>query len=198
MCLRGRCLKIAVVIGIFLSPGSATFADTQQPPPVPPAQTAPPQAPVPPVPPTPSQPVPGQPGGPPLSQPGAANAAQVKQNQAHAADIQAAQQVALAWIGLVDRGKYDDSWKQFAPVVQQQITKKQWKQQVKSTRKAYGALQSRTPRDANYATTLPGAPDGKYVVLEFDTTFANKQAARETCVLAQTNGAWKVAGYFLQ
>ena len=70
----------------------------------------------------PSQAEPGEPSGPPLSQPGAANDAQFKQNRAHAADIQAAQRVAQAWMGLMDRGKYDDSWKQFAPVVQQQIT----------------------------------------------------------------------------
>ena len=191
-------LVSTAVIGILLSLGGTAFGSAQQPPPIPPPQGAPPQPPTPPVPPVPSQAEPGEPSGPPLSQPGAANDAQFKQNQAHAADIQAAQRVAQAWMGLMDRGKYDDSWKQFAPVVQQQITKKQWKQQVKSTRQPYGALQSRMPRAANYATTLPGAPDGKYVVLEFDTTFANKQAVRETCVLAQTNGVWKVAGYFLQ
>jgi hypothetical protein len=43
---------------------------------------------------------------------------------------------------------------------------------------------------------MPGAPDGEYVVVQFDTTFENKQTALESVVMMkQSDGSWRVAGY---
>ncbi|HEY5894810.1 MAG TPA: DUF4019 domain-containing protein, partial [Chthoniobacterales bacterium] len=60
-------------------------------------------------------------------------------------------------------------------------------------------LVSRKLKSAKYTKTLPGAPDGEYVILQFNTTFANKKEAVETVtpMLAQ-DGKWKVSGYFIK
>jgi Protein of unknown function (DUF4019) len=49
------------------------------------------------------------------------------------------------------------------------------------------------------AQSLPGAPDGNYVVMQFDTSFANKKNAVETVTFVQEkNGQWKAAGYYIK
>jgi len=52
---------------------------------------------------------------------------------------------------------------------------------------------------AKYSTTLPGAPDGEWVVLKLNTTFENKAVAVETVtVMRDLDGKWRVAGYFIR
>jgi hypothetical protein len=46
--------------------------------------------------------------------------------------------------------------------------------------------------------SLPGAPDGDYEVVQFQTSFANKAIATETVVLSHEASGWKVDGYFIK
>ena len=47
--------------------------------------------------------------------------------------------------------------------------------------------------------SLPDAPAGKYVVLQFDTSFANKKEAVETVTpRLDADGTWKVSGYYIK
>jgi len=58
---------------------------------------------------------------------------------------------------------------------------------------------SRELKTAKYATSLPGAPDGEYVVIQFKTSFANKADALETITpMKDDKGAWRVSGYFIK
>lgn len=54
----------------------------------------------------------------------------------------------------------------------------------------------------DYAVGNTGAgrqtPDGRYVVLTFDTKFANKSAATETVAMVMEGGNWKPAGYHVR
>ena len=46
---------------------------------------------------------------------------------------------------------------------------------------------------------MPGAPDGRYVVVQYDTVFENKASAVETVTpMADPDGVWRVAGYFIR
>jgi hypothetical protein len=52
---------------------------------------------------------------------------------------------------------------------------------------------------APYRESLPGVPDGKYVVLEFDTSFENKKTAVETVTpMQESDGTFRVSGYFIK
>ncbi|MDD5138124.1 MAG: DUF4019 domain-containing protein, partial [Candidatus Omnitrophica bacterium] len=47
-------------------------------------------------------------------------------------------------------------------------------------------------------TTLPGAPDGEYVIVQFDTTFENKKSSVESVTMSlEADGRWRVSGYFI-
>ena len=48
------------------------------------------------------------------------------------------------------------------------------------------------------ATSLPGAPDGKYEILRFATSFRLEPDAIETVTLAHEPSGWKVDGYFVR
>ena len=61
-----------------------------------------------------------------------------------------------------------------------------------------GALVSRQLLAAAYKTSLPGAPDGEYVVLQFQTRFKNKQNAIETVTPMMDDGSWRVSGYYIK
>jgi hypothetical protein len=47
--------------------------------------------------------------------------------------------------------------------------------------------------------TLPGAPDGEYVVIQYQTAFQNKKSAIETVTpMLDKDGHWRVAGYYIK
>jgi hypothetical protein len=62
-----------------------------------------------------------------------------------------------------------------------------------------GAVTSRTLVSSEYKRALPGAPDGEYVVIQYDTQFAHKPHVVETVVpMRERDGSWKVSGYFVK
>lgn len=58
---------------------------------------------------------------------------------------------------------------------------------------AGGELESTTAE-----TTLPGAPDGNYWIIVFNTRFANKASAVETLVMIDEEGKWLPVGYYIR
>ena len=66
-------------------------------------------------------------------------------------------------------------------------------------RKPLGELVSRQLKSAQPMTELPGAADGQYVVMQFETSFANKKSGIETVTFVlEKDGQWKSAGYFIK
>ncbi|MEW5723696.1 MAG: DUF4019 domain-containing protein, partial [Thermodesulfobacteriota bacterium] len=62
-------------------------------------------------------------------------------------------------------------------------------------RKPTGAVLSREVLSKRFMTSLPGAPDGRYVVIQFKTSFEKKKEAIETVTpLLDQDGAWRVSG----
>ncbi len=103
------------------------------------------------------------------------------------------------WLTLVDNGKYPDSWNQAAEYFRTAISREQWEQALVAVRKPLGAVISRKLKSAVFKTSLPGAPDGEYVVIQFETSFRNKKSAVETVTpMHEANGEWKVSGYFIK
>ena len=104
-----------------------------------------------------------------------------------------------AWLTLVDAGQYDKSWDQAASLFKESLSKDQWVQSLKTARMPLGKVISRTSASTTYTTSLPGVPDGKYVVIKYDTSFENKKSAVETVTpMLDKDGKWRVAGYFIK
>ena len=111
----------------------------------------------------------------------------------------AAQTAAESWLKLVDAGNYEASWDQAAKLFKGGVTKEQWKQAAAGVRTPLGKVVSRKLKAREYTEKLPGAPDGKYVVIQFDTVFEKKAAAVETVTpMVDPDGVWRVSGYFIR
>lgn len=110
-----------------------------------------------------------------------------------------AQTSAETWLGLIDSGKYADSWQEAAAMFKTAVTKEKWQDMLHQVRDPLGKVLSRKLKSATYTKTLPGVPDGDYVVVEFDTSFERKQAATETITpMLDKDGKWRVSGYFVK
>jgi len=120
---------------------------------------------------------------------------------AFAADesLKPATQAAESWLALVDAGQYSQSWDQASSFFQDKITKEEWEQTLNSVRTPLGKVESRQFKAAQYQTNLPGAPDGKYVVIRYRTKFANAGPMLETVTpTLDKDGTWRVSGYFIK
>jgi len=112
---------------------------------------------------------------------------------------QLAQPPAESWLALVDAGKYAESWDQAAQLFRTSVTKEQWASKIRAARDPLGKVLSRKLKSANYTKTLPGVPDGEYVVIQYETSFEHKQSAVETITpMLDKDGTWRVAGYFIR
>lgn len=110
-----------------------------------------------------------------------------------------AQASAKVWLTETDSGKYGASWDHASAILRNAVSKPDWEKTVSSARSPFGAVVSRKVRSATYTKTLPGAPDGEYVVILYDTSFEKKAAAVETVTPArEKDGSWKVAGYYIR
>jgi hypothetical protein len=121
---------------------------------------------------------------------------------AHAQDtdqVTRALAAAQSWLALTDSKAYAQSWDQSAALFQAGVSKPNWITAIQGARAPLGNLKSRTVKSASFTHTLPGAPDGEYVVIQYDTQFEHKAGAIETVTpLHEKDGSWRVSGYFIK
>jgi hypothetical protein len=105
--------------------------------------------------------------------------------------------VAQKW--LIDSGKYEDSWSEAAGFFKNAVKKDEWVRAMDAYRKPIGKTVSRKLKSTYYEKSMPGAPDGEYYVIEFESSFENKKSATETVTpILDKGGQWRVSGYYIQ
>jgi len=115
------------------------------------------------------------------------------------AEQQPAVDAAQNWLAGIDAGAYAKSWDGGSAYFRGAVSQKDWETALTAFRKPLGALGSRRVTKAKSLTSLAGAPDGTYVVMEFATSFAKKKEAFETvCFSREADGSWRAAGYFIR
>ena len=103
------------------------------------------------------------------------------------------------WLAMVDSGNYGESWDASSEFFKHSITKEDWISTLERIRPPFGDVISREVSSKKYETSLPGAPDGEYVVIIYKTQFKNKEKAYETITpMKDTDGEWRVSGYFIK
>ncbi len=111
----------------------------------------------------------------------------------------AAKAAADIWLALVDDNRYEPSYQTAAGIFQKLVTREQWVKLAGSGRTLLGKARFRTVKDTKFSATMPGAPDGQYVVIHYAASFEKKASAAETVtVLLDGDGQWKVCGYFVR
>ncbi len=114
-------------------------------------------------------------------------------------DISIEDVAGFGWLEVVDHGRYAESWEMASSYFKSMVTRENWVSQVSAVRGALGEKKCRVLAREEKMNSLPGAPDGEYTILTFNTSLKNKVSAVETVTLVKdTDGLWRVAGYFIK
>jgi hypothetical protein len=106
---------------------------------------------------------------------------------------------AAAWLDLVDRAQYSQAWETAAGGLKDAKERRDFIKTVGDVRKPLGAMNLRTLESKQFATSLPGTPDGQYFVLQYKTSFANRKSAIETVTpMLDKDKKWRVSGYYIK
>ncbi len=120
----------------------------------------------------------------------------------HVADDQSTEggvTCAYAWLGLIDGGKYGKSWEEAASFFKLHVTRTQWKEALEGIRTPLGKVISREVISQTPTKSVPGGPDGEYVIIQFRTEFKNKKENVETVTpMLEKDGKWRVSGYYIK
>jgi len=112
---------------------------------------------------------------------------------------QAAVMAAREFLALIDAADYAQSWDVTARFFKQKVTKESWVKEIEILRPKSRSLIERKLRTAEFSKSVPGIPKGEYVVIVFDTIFANRQGAIEIVTpTLESDGHWRVSGYFVR
>lgn len=103
------------------------------------------------------------------------------------------------WLSMVDGEEYAGSWEEAAGYFKRNVGRDQWRLSLRGVRKPLGKVISREVKSKTYMTSLPGVPDGEYVVIQFETSFEHKKFAIETVTpMMDMDGKWRVSGYYIR
>ena len=107
--------------------------------------------------------------------------------------------VLMHWLAIVDSAGWPASYTEASQLFKSVVSPEVWIRQIRAARTPLGPFVSRSLAGSQYATSLPGAPDGEYVVLTYSATFENKESAVETITpMKDTDDAWRVSGYYVK
>ena len=160
-----------------VSPGSPAIPEGTASPPAPAPVLVPVSPPAPVSPPPPPPPAPALPTGP----------------------LSRAEMAATAWLAVADAGNYPMSWRQSANLLQTSVSQTKWDSLMQTDRQPLGGVKSRTLKSATFSRTLAGAPDGEYLMIQYETQFEFRPQAIETLTtMKDRDNSWKVAGYFIK
>lgn len=116
-----------------------------------------------------------------------------------AGPLSRAEMAATTWLAVVDAGNYPLSWREAASLLQTSVPQPKWESALQTGRLQLGGVKSRALKSATFSRTLAGAPDGEYVLIQYETQFDFKPQAIETLTAMKDKGnVWKVAGYFIK
>lgn len=110
-----------------------------------------------------------------------------------------AERAAREWLALADVDDGAGTWAAAASLFREAVPAAEWARSLHAVRDPLGSVVSRALRKARAVAELPGAPDGEYVVFEFDTQFERKRTAVETVTpMRDRDGSWRVSGYYIR
>lgn len=110
-----------------------------------------------------------------------------------------AREAAQAWLSLADAGDGARSWQAASAHFRAAVSTESWQRSLAAVRGPLGAVKGRTLKSATFTKSLPGVPDGEFVVIVYATRFENKASATETVTpMKEKDGSWKVSGYYIK
>jgi hypothetical protein len=109
------------------------------------------------------------------------------------------QSAAREWLALSDADNAAQSFDAAGQQFKRAMSRDGWVAALKKAREPLGKAEQRSVLATTFATSVPGAPDGNYAIVLFRTSFAKKADAAESVTLErESDGAWRVVGYFIR
>ncbi|OPX19590.1 MAG: hypothetical protein BZ151_08605 [Desulfobacca sp. 4484_104] len=109
------------------------------------------------------------------------------------------QQEVFKFLKMIDKGDYAASYELTSTYFKGVLSQAKWVESLNGARRPLGSLVSRHITESERHTSLPGAPDGLYLVFTLKSSFQHKKTATETVTLQQEkDGSLKVAGYYIR
>lgn len=114
--------------------------------------------------------------------------------------VEQASVAAMAFLDLLDRGDFEEAWRQSATYMRSDIPLDTWLAQLNQVRGQVGSLRERSQSDVDYTKeTIEGIPEGEYLSFFYNSRFDNHSTARERVTLYhEAETSWRVAGYFIE
>lgn len=106
---------------------------------------------------------------------------------------------AKGWLALVDSEQYEASWRAAADFLKQTVPQDKWLETMEAVRKPMGSVISRKVKSTEFRTMMPKALKGKYLIIDYQTSFTNKKSVNESVTqMMGKDGFWRVGGYHLK
>ncbi|MCA9398893.1 MAG: DUF4019 domain-containing protein [Candidatus Omnitrophica bacterium] len=123
------------------------------------------------------------------------NIASAEQQAQRTAALDAAQ----AWLETIDLVRYSQSWEMSSVLFQKAVNQEEWINILSVIRNPLGPINQRKRVFIENYTELPNAPDGEYIIIQYQTDFENRPGSFETVtMMREEDGAWKGAGYYIR
>jgi hypothetical protein len=107
-----------------------------------------------------------------------------------------AKQQADAWLSLLDTGRFGESWETAAPFLKARTARGTWAESAEGIRASMGVPRLRKLISLMETSSVPSAPPGRYVVVEYRSKFTRRPVAFESVTeMLCDDGEWRVAGY---
>jgi Protein of unknown function (DUF4019) len=112
------------------------------------------------------------------------------------AGTRVAKQQADAWLSLLDSGKFGESWESAAPFLKERTPRAAWADSAAAIRASLGTPRLRKLISLLETSSVPSAPPGRYVVVEYRSRFTRQKVSFESVTeMLCDDGVWRVAGY---
>ena len=102
------------------------------------------------------------------------------------------------WIKLIDQQQYIEAWNKLDGLVKEKNNLKmsEWISKIKKDRELVGELKERKVGITNLQISNLGTPNESYMYfLLYESKFANSSIGKETLVISNQSGEWKVMSY---
>ena len=111
----------------------------------------------------------------------------------------AALDAAQAWLETIDLVRYPQSWDMSSVLFQKAVNQEEWVNILSVIRNPLGQTNQREQVFIENYTELPNAPDGEYIIIQYQTDFENRPGSFETVtMMLEEDGTWKGAGYYIR
>jgi uncharacterized cupin superfamily protein len=110
---------------------------------------------------------------------------------------EAARNTAEQWLAKGDGGDHAGAWEMTTPDFRVQIRKEDWEARQETFYRQLGKPARRELIAAKYSASVPGVPEGEYVLIQYRRPIREGGPALETLTMRRAGDEWQTAGYWV-